>query len=607
MLLLCGAPLAFAEDAPKKKVASEADLPRHSYPVWGLASKLVQADNATFGAFASKVRADIDAELRDYDIKDGATLRDLLSTRLGLQMVAGDYQDALGTVETLRALQDKASTRLTSGLVSRAFLKTAIATKTTEGAAFDRAFAQQLGEELAPLPWGIVQDWAKRVYAGARLSAPASALASIMSDIDPAVQKSNALNDAEAADLVQARAYIQMFIPIATAEAAVLKGYIASHESLKPDIWAAREVTFSSEQKLTPVLVAVWDGGVDVDVFPNQLFTDPNPTASGTHGLAFDEEGIPSATWLNPLTREQLATYPEVRDEIKGRQDIREGRDSPEATALEKKMKTRSPEELHQFVEIERVVHPYMHGTHCAGIAVRGNPAARLVVFRFNDSLPSLKFAPTVEWARRLAGDFKQMSDYCRTRGVRVVNMSWGDDRQEFELWLSKTGGGGDPQERKARAAELYAIWRAGIEDAIRSAPGTLFVASAGNSDSNTGFTESVPAALRFPNLITVGALNQAGEETSFTSYGESVVVHADGYDVESFVPGGARLPLSGTSMAAPGVVNLAAKLFALDPSLTPEEAISLIEKGADASADGRRHLVSERRSVELLGSRRAN
>jgi len=116
-----------------------------------------------------------------------------------------------------------------------------------------------------------------------------------------------------------------------------------------------------------------------------------------------------------------------------------------------------------------------------------------------------------------------------------------------------------------------------------------------------------VPAALRFPNLITVGALNQAGEETSFTSYGESVVVHADGYDVESFVPGGARLPLSGTSMAAPGVVNLAAKLFALDPSLTPEEAISLIEKGADASADGRRHLVSERRSVELLGSRRAN
>jgi len=82
------------------------------------------------------------------------------------------------------------------------------------------------------------------------------------------------------------------------------------------------------------------------------------------------------------------------------------------------------------------------------------------------------------------------------------------------------------------------------------------------------------------------------------------VVVDADGYEVESYVPGGARLRLSGTSMASPNVVNLAAKLFALDPSLTPEQVVDLIKRGANTSEDGRRHLIDEKRSVALLRER---
>ena len=74
---------------------------------------------------------------------------------------------------------------------------------------------------------------------------------------------------------------------------------------------------------------------------------------------------------------------------------------------------------------------------------------------------------------------------------------------------------------------------------------------------------------------------------------------------MESFVPGGKRLKLSGTSMASPNVVNLAAKLFAIDPSLTPEQVISLIRRGATATEDGRRYLIDEKQSVALLGERR--
>jgi subtilisin family serine protease len=196
------------------------------------------------------------------------------------------------------------------------------------------------------------------------------------------------------------------------------------------------------------------------------------------------------------------------------------------------------------------------------------------------------------------------MSDYFRTRNVRVVNMSWGDDVQEFEAWLSKTGRGSDPAERKRKAEELYRIWHDAVENAIKNAPNTLFVAAAGNSDSNAGFLGDVPASFHLPNLLVVGAVNQAGEETSFTSYGDTVAVDADGYEVESYVPGGAKLKLSGTSMASPNVANLAAKLFALNPTLTPARVIELIKNGATTSGDGRRHLIDEKRSVALLENR---
>jgi hypothetical protein len=94
------------------------------------------------------------------------------------------------------------------------------------------------------------------------------------------------------------------------------------------------------------------------------------------------------------------------------------------------------------------------HGTHVAGIAARANPAVRLVVAPFYTEVMQLPLQPTLEWARHMAADFQQISDHFRTRNVRVVNISWKYDAEEFEAWLSNTGGGADPVELSSDVAE---------------------------------------------------------------------------------------------------------------------------------------------------------
>jgi subtilisin family serine protease len=208
---------------------------------------------------------------------------------------------------------------------------------------------------------------------------------------------------------------------------------------------------------------------------------------------------------------------------------------------------------------------------------------------------------PSEELSLRAAQDDQAYVDWFRANGIRVVNMSWGGGPQDDEAALEKNGMGKDAADRKAIAAKLFKIERDGLYNAIKSAPQVLFICAAGNADSNSGFNEMIPSAFKLSNLLTVGAVDQAGDEASFTSYGDTVLVDANGYQVESVLPGGRKVRFSGTSMASPNVVNLAAKLIALDPKLTPQQTIQLIVSGATPSVDGRRHNIDPKRSVELL------
>ena len=602
LLGMAVAPAADAQAPAKIPVRLASDLPQFTYPIAGSASDLLQADPATFAPFAAKVGSDIDSVLAKYDIQDHATLRALLGTKLELQVLAGDQDAAAAqTIVQLRALEDKPDQKLISGVRTQAILDARHDTGASSGPAYAAAFQRRYHDALAALPWSLVGNDIKQSKELFEVDSPGLVIGDVKGSLDPAVAKTHALSNDSAGEVIGLRFVLDVLLPLVPQALAALDPIIAQNTVAKPSIWPAREVTLTAKDRTTPVRVAIWDSGSDVTLFPGRVFTDPHPNGMQPHGFAYDVLSLPSHGYLYPLTPVQRAIVAANMQYVAGFADLDESIDSPAATSLRKKLATLPAAQASKFLENVELTSQYAHGTHVAGIAMRGNGAARLVVGRITYDYHTIPIPPSEELERRGAAVDMAAVRYFHAHHVRVVNMSWGESLDDNIVALEKNGIGKNAAERKQLAEKLFAIDRDGLYAALKSAPDVLFVCAAGNEDNNATFAQDIPSGFVLPNLLVVGAVDQAGDETSFTTYGKTVTVDADGYEVLSFVPGGQRLRMSGTSMASPNVANLAAKLLALDPHLTPRQTIALIQAGATKSHDGRRHLIDPKHSVALL------
>ncbi len=584
--------------APKQKITRAADLPVFTYKIDGTVEDVLQSDQK-FHALAAEIRKNVESVLSKYDIEDKGTLRGLLSTLATLDALDGRNVDALKLLDQVKSLQEKPASRLLSGLSTSAILHTQESIKDHNSPEYRTAVYRSIREALDGMPFDVVANDLKSTKAGYEMLSKSLIIGQIQAVMDPTLkQNGGALSSDMAHALPNMRFTMTELLPLKDSLVEAFGGYLAVHNVEKQDIWAARSVQLDPGKGYSTVNVAVWDSGVDTNIFKDRLAKDKSGEPDV---IAFDIESRKTAGQLFPLNAEQKKKIPDLETEEKAFSDMRANLDTPEASALKKKMAAMKPDEVKAFIEDIGLAGNYMHGTHVAGILLDGNPYARLVVGRLTFDYKMIPDpCPSPALVKRGDEAIGEYVDFFKRNGVRVVNMSWGGSVKDYEGGLELCGIGKSADERKQIARGYFDGDKAAMEKAFSSAPDILFITAAGNANSDATFNEFIPSSIRLPNLMTVGAVDIAGDEASFTSYGPTVAVHANGYQVESYVPGGDRLKMSGTSMASPAVANLAAKILAVNPKLNPVEVIEIIKTTADKTADGRRNLINPRKAVAM-------
>jgi len=573
----------------KRVITSSDQLPRRQYQIPKAPSELIDVPKAEIEPVVNALDRDLKNDLETLDIQDRAARTGMMNARSQIAIFRGDYAGAQAILRDIRSQQEKAADKLTSGVSMENILATRI--KGGDLDSVQRPFLKDsLTRAYGAMPWDVVGDNLKGAKGSLELLSKNVVIGGFRTSLDPAAKN---LNNNVPANIVlavvNARNTFENVVPFRDDIVAVLQALVDRNQVAKVDIWTKRLVTLPANGGGKPVVVGIWDSGTDVKLFH----------AAKAPGIAFDKNMRQTPALVRPMGAAE-PRLPELKQYVKGSMDLRAAIDSPEARALKQKVGTLKPDEVKQFSEDVGAVGMWVHGTHVAGIAVEGNPYAEVTAVAMHWSSDAAPQLVTEETAKRTAAAYKAAVEHFKKAGARVVNMSWRYGPGAYEGSLAYHNVGKTPEERKELALKLFNIEKDALEAAFKGAPNILFVAGSGNEDNSADFSTYIPAGFQLPNLITAGAVDMAGTETNFSTFGKTVVVHANGFEVVSYMPGGDKTKLSGTSMASPQVANLAAKLFAMKPELTPEQVKALILEGAEKT--GRVNLINPVKTLQLAG-----
>ena len=596
----------FLKAQDKTVITKAEDLPKHSYKLENKDALAIVQSHEKVHELAAMVKENLLADLEKYDIKENATLRDYYENLSIISMIEGNYSEAMNYIQNQRKLADKESQKITLGIELEAIINAFVQKNTIDSDQISPEITQSIIEKLEASDFAVIQEDVESAKGSVEITSENLILGIVKSQIQPALDNNKEEVPGDLIKgLIEVHYVLHYFLPYKEAfyeaYATVLNNNIQNDE--KHNIWEEREVVVKENPKYSPVVLGIWDTGVDIPVLPKKKQwinekekfdgrdTDGNGFVDDVYGIAYDLKSFKDPNYLEPLAN-NMKDKKVYQGYIKGLMDIQANINSEEASNLKKYLAQLEPEDVKEFIENLNLYGIYAHGTHVAGIAEAGNDMARIMSARITFDYKSIPDPPDDECIARDAKSYSEIVKYLKEKNVKVVNMSWGNSYEGFVYVLEVNGIGKDDQERKALAKSYFTKLYDSFNKALESAPEILFVCAAGNSNDDVDFSADYPSSLNLPNLITVGAVDIDGKKTSFTTEGKSVDVYANGYEVESYVPGGDRIALSGTSMASPNVANLAGKILAVNPRLKPKAVIDIIIKTCTKSDEDEKVLL---------------
>ena len=221
------------------------------------------------------------------------------------------------------------------------------------------------------------------------------------------------------------------------------------------------------------------------------------------------------------------------------------------------------------------------HGTETAGLLAANQftsggltyqgiaPGAKLVALRIYDGtnpVPDSTIADALQW----------VIDHRTQYNITVVSISFGQGSYDSPTVSSVYGD---------QIQELHD-------------EGVAIVASSGDFNGDVQPTDGITSPAADPNVISVGSVNASDVISSFGQRGPDLSLLAPGEDVTTTLLGGGFGAVAGTSYSAPIVAGTIALMRQIDPTLTPDDELSILRASGVRNFDGDAEIGSVTRLI---------
>lgn len=216
------------------------------------------------------------------------------------------------------------------------------------------------------------------------------------------------------------------------------------------------------------------------------------------------------------------------------------------------------------------------HGTHVSGtIAAIQNNGIGIAGIASNVKIMGIRTVPNSGDETDI--DVAEAFVYAAKNGAKIINCSFGKSTNEGRQLIPDT---------LKYIGEKY---------------GVLVIAAAGNDSDDIDKNPTYPASFNNENLLIVAATSKAGKMSSFSNYGQiNVDVAAPGSNIYSTTPNNNYGSMSGTSMATPTTVGVAAEILSHNPNLTLSQLKNILINSV-TKIDGLKNKMVSGGRIDLL------